>query len=245
VVYKGKWRGGEVAIKQMPVSELSGKELEEFKGEAALMSKLRPHTNVVQFIGACIRPGEPLCILTEYLDGGSLLNMLKKKTLTGEDLIKIARGIAAGMLHLVSENIVHRDLAARNILLSLNLVPKVADFGLSRLSERADNSSFTATTVGPLRWMSPESLSDRCYSEKTDVWSFGVLLFELMTYGELPYPQVTDPVVVATNVAMRKLKLTAPASAPDLLQSIMSLCLKFDPEDRPTFKVIISQFPSL
>jgi len=242
-VYKAKWRGGDVAVKKL-LSVLNDKELVDFQSETALMCKLRPHSNVVQFMGACTKAGDFLAIVTEFMERGSLLAYLKSENqkISHEEMTKIARGIVAGMLHLTSENIIHRDLATRNILLASNLVPKVSDFGMSRFGMN-DSSGKTQSTVGPLRWMSPESLSDGIYSEKSDVYSFGVLIYEILTYGALPYPAIVDPVQVASKVVMGKLTLEVPPNSPPLLAEIMVSAIKFKPEDRPTFKSILALFP--
>jgi len=163
---------------------------------------------------------------------------------TPELFVKISKGIAAGMVHLSEEKLVHRDLAARNILLTSSLVPKVSDFGMSRFNATGDDSGKTGSLVGPLRWMSPESLSEGVYSEKTDVYSFGVLLWEIMTFGTQPYPEFIDPVVVGTRVAMGKLTLEAPKGAPASIADAMNSCIKYNPDERPVFRAVIALFPS-
>eukprot|EP01114_Cavostelium_apophysatum_P022167 TRINITY_DN792_c0_g1_i1.p1 TRINITY_DN792_c0_g1~~TRINITY_DN792_c0_g1_i1.p1 ORF type:complete len:2277 (+),score=541.08 TRINITY_DN792_c0_g1_i1:192-7022(+) len=244
-VFKGKWRGGDVAVKKIQ-TQLSEKELSEFQGEAQLMSTLRPHTNVVQFLGASTQKSQPLCIVTEFLEGGSLSTYLQSpqgQAMGEEAMIKIARGIAAGMVHLISENIIHRDLAARNILLTSSLVPKVSDFGMSRFG-KTDDVGKTGSTVGPLRWMSPESLTNGIYSEKTDVYSFGVVIYEILSHGKLPYAHLADPVQVASQVVMGKLHLEAPQNSSSLLVEVMKACLRFSPEERPAFKAVLALFPT-
>jgi len=242
VVYRGRWRDGEVAVKKLS-NALSASELNEFRSEASLMANLRPFVNVVQFLGVCTSASAPLCIVTEFCEGGSLASKLMGESAVDMDeptLTKIARGIAAGMLHLSSEGIVHRDLAARNILLTSSHTPKVSDFGMSRFGVSPDSANVTMTTVGPLRWMSPESLADREYSEKSDVWSYGIVLWEMLS-RQPPYPGV-DQIQVATRVAQGKMFLSPPANSPYILASIMRDCLQFDPKQRPTFKQICSRF---
>jgi hypothetical protein len=241
VVYVGRWRDAEVAIKRLN-SQLSEKELEDFRSEAKLMAALRPHPNVLQFLGICSKPGKPLCIVSTYLPGGSLYHLLRAKSsdLSDDAKVKLARGIAAGMQHLASERIVHRDLASRNILVDAAMVPKVADFGLSRFAPKKEDTSKTNSNVGPLRWMSPESLSEREYSEKSDVWSFGVVLFEITTRGD-PYDGV-DAIQVATKVAKGHLKCEPAEDCPPLLADIMIDCMSFDPKERPTFREICKLF---
>jgi len=114
---------------------------------------------------------------------------------------------------------------------------------MSRFSNTADSGGVTGSTVGPLRWMSPESLSDGIYNEKTDIYSFGILVWETMTNGSRPYPTINDPVQVASKVVMGQLKLEIPLTAPSILADIMRSCMKFKADERPTFKDIIALFP--
>jgi len=244
VVFKGRWRDAVCAIKKL-INDLSPEQLAEFRGEAELMSKLRPHPNVVQFLGVCSKPGKPLCIVAEFLEGGSLSSLIynKPNALSADQQVDIARGCAAGLLHLSSEGIIHRDLAARNILLTGNLTPKVSDFGMSRFGMTEENVHKTTSNFGPLRWMSPESLLEREYSEKSDVWSYGVLLYELTT-SKLPYENL-DMVQVATKVSNGKLKLEPSPSSPPVLQKLILKCQQLSPASRPTFKEIGFLFSSI
>eukprot|EP01097_Dermamoeba_algensis_P004890 TRINITY_DN3137_c0_g1_i1.p1 TRINITY_DN3137_c0_g1~~TRINITY_DN3137_c0_g1_i1.p1 ORF type:complete len:567 (+),score=154.12 TRINITY_DN3137_c0_g1_i1:49-1701(+) len=142
VVFRGKWRLQDVAVKKL-LDTLTDKELEDFKQEAALMTNLRPHRNVVQLIGICSNPDYPLCIVTEFLNSGSLSSLLSKPDfhLTWQLAHSILLGVAAGLYHLHSENILHRDLAARNILMDGMMEPRIADFGLSQKSQILNRSS--------------------------------------------------------------------------------------------------------
>jgi len=243
-VSKGRWRGGEVAVKKL-VSTLNSEQLRDFRQEIAIMCSLRPHPSVVQFFGASTKPGQPLCIVTEFLEGGSLLHLLQVdgQSISPSDMTKMAKGIASGMVHLISEKIIHRDLAARNILLTGSRTCKVSDFGMSRFGNTEDISGSTQTTVGPLRWMSPESISDGEYSEKTDVWSYGVTLYEIVSRAQIPYGQIKDPVQAAHKVAMGKVTLVPPEDCPPLLAELMRSCLQLEADSRPSFKSILSSFP--
>jgi len=213
------------------------KELEDFRFESLLMLKLRPHVNLVQLLGICSREGKPF-IVTEFIALGSLHQFIRTPTgkkKIDENQLNIAKGIAAGMYHLVSENIIHRDLAARNVLLTENLTPKISDFGYSRLVLESESGSMTKSNVGPLKWMAPESMERKIYNEKTDVWSFGVTIWEMITAMD-PYPELT-PIQTVVQVCQNKVILEIPKSSP-VLETIMALCFRFNPEKRPSFKEI-------
>jgi len=232
-VWKGKWRGLIVAIKKLRDS-LDEKQQTDFLDEARVMSSLRNHPNVVLFMGVTQSP-YPLCIVTEFHEMGSLLYYLEDHpNLDIYIKMNIVKGIALGMVHLHSENIIHRDLAARNILLTKTLEPKVSDFGLSR-SIKSDRG-MTTSNIGPLKWMSPEAMTQKIYSPASDVWSFGVLIFEIFSNVE-PY-QNLDPVQTAFQVCDHGLRLTPPENAPPVIKKIMIECFQTNPAKRPSFSEI-------
>lgn len=193
VVYLATYRLQKVAVKKMPVADLTEAQIEEFKRECDLVKSLRPHSNIVT--GLCLFPSlrthiavlvlgvhtsDPLCTVTEFVAGGSLLDYLKTHDFNDKQVLHIAKDVAAGMAHLHKEGIVHRDLAARNLLVSTDIFPiKITDFGLARLveGEGAENAKNTRSDVGPLRWMAPESMLKKEYSTKTDVWAYGIGIF--------------------------------------------------------------------
>jgi serine/threonine protein kinase len=140
------------------------------------------------------------------------------------------------MLHLHSENIIHRDLAARNILLTANLDAKVSDFGLSRQKEAKEFESKTKSDVGPLKWMSPEAIKKKVYSTKSDVWSYSILMWEVIARRE-PYPKM-DSVTAAMAVCHEDLRPTIPAYCEPVFSRLMQSCWNTDPEERPSFKEI-------
>jgi len=232
-VWRGKWHDTDVAIKKL-LDALDEKQQKEFVAEAKVMKSLRNHPNVVLFIGVTRSP-YPLCIVTEFLEKGSLQDFLSDHpNLELEIRMNIVRGIARGMLHLHSQNIVHRDLAARNILLTNTLEPKVSDFGMSRYV--SENTGTTLSTIGPLKWMSPESIVKKKYSLPSDVWSFGVLLFEIFSNRE-PYPEL-DAVQAALQVCEHGLRLTPSDNTPQIIKDIMFVCFQTDPSKRPFFSQI-------
>jgi len=188
----------------------------------------------------CTTPS--LCLVIEYMEGGSLLDfIMSDQEISLQTLAQITRGCAAGIAYLHKENCTHRDIAARNILLSENLVPKISDFGLARVVE-GDDSKVTETSVGPLRWMSPESIRDRIYSKKSDVWSFGILLIEI--YGrDTPFPDLR-PVEVANLTAHYELHPTAPSEAPKIIHVLVEQCCRYEPVSRPDFSEICQKLES-
>jgi c-src tyrosine kinase len=228
------------------VERTSAQDREEFQAEAQVMSTLRPHSNVVQFQGVAEGDGH-MYLVTEFCAGGSLYSLLHSSSapeISRASQVKFCRGIAAAMLHLSSEGLVHRDLASRNVLLSESQLPKVSDFGMSRLTEGAESGGQTASNVGPLKWMAPESLRDRVYSEKSDVFSFGVVVFEILAredpYGDTPGFQVaTKMATEATRPQLRRCDDT-----PDL-QALIESCMAYEAAQRPRFKDITKTLASI
>jgi len=238
VVYKGEWRGSVVAIKKMLMDNLLNKDPANFKAEASLMKSLRPHSNVVMLLGLC---ESPLCLITEFCSNGSLSTLLLSKAdLNSATKYQITLGVTAGMLHLHSENVVHRDLAARNVLLTPDNVPKITDFGLARINIKDEN--ITKSTIGPLKWMAPESIKSQKYSFKSDVWSYGITVIEIYS-RKMPYPEL-DGVNVAIQVVGGTMQHPVPGDAPADIAAIIKKCTQFKPENRPTFKEISTMFTS-
>jgi len=241
IVYKAIYRDQEVAFKT--VKNLNQKQLDDFKREAALMVTLKPHTNVLKCFGVCLEPNEPIGIITEFL-WGSLKDLLKQfqGKFSFPEIAGLASDVAKGMRHLQIENVVHRDLSARNILVAEGKnkwTCKVADFGLSRIIEAPDASGKTVSDVGPIRWMAPESLLYKTYSVKSDVWSFGVTMVEILDNGRDPYPDL-DPVQAASNVMYNNLRPTIPETCPPKLEEMLKQCFSRSPEERPDFKHILT-----
>jgi len=241
VVYKGLWRNAPVIVKKIKLEDEQSRK--EFLEEAKLIKQIRPHPNVVQFLGVC---EEPLMIVNEYLEGGSMERYLDNQTspLPNSTVISLIKGIASGMYHLAAENIVHRDLAARNVLLTATLIPKINDFGLSRMLVRNDAYMSNAQSL-PLKWLAPESMqqTNQVYSEKSDVWSFGIVCIEILT-RKRPYPEL-DAFEVVYRTRNGELKPTIPENCPEGLKTVLELCFEFDPQRRPTFKVICKMLESL
>jgi len=239
VVYKANWRDTVVAVKKMHEMNMDAKSLDDFKREAKLLELLNPHPNVVLFLGIT-SPPQPLAIITEFCAGGSLWSHLQTNAKVSlEEQNKIFHGVLLGILHLESENIVHRDLAARNVLLTEDFDVKVTDFGLSRYG-RENESHTTKSDVGPIKWMAPECIRDRLYSFKSDVWAFGVLMWEVVCREE-PFLKM-NTLDVAMGVCFNNMRLKIPENCNPLFAKIMKECWESDPENRPSFKQIYSEF---
>mmetsp|Transcript_26441 Transcript_26441/g.29462 ORF Transcript_26441/g.29462 Transcript_26441/m.29462 type:complete len:828 (+) Transcript_26441:169-2652(+) len=237
VVSLAKWRSALVAVKQLRARD--GQGLQDFIAEASKLSQLRPHPHVVQYIGVT---QDPVCLITEYMPKGDLWTRLREKTgLLGRDALSAIKGVASGLLHLHSEGVVHRDIAGRNVLIYEDFHVKLTDFGYARLL-RGDQDNFTNQTVGPFRWMAPETMwpitddGKRRYSRKSDVWMFGCFVYEVF-FRRVPYDWIEDVSKIASGVADGTLSLPLPASVPKVA-NMMRLCLKWEPQERPSFSEI-------
>jgi len=244
VVYRGEYGGQKVAVKMLHREQVDEKMFQEFQREAALMVNMNPHENVVATYGVCIdSDNKPIAIVAEYLEKGSLRNLLEDTSthISFLQAIGIGRDIAKGMEHIHSQQIFHRDLSARNILVKEKdggWICKVADFSLSRFAK--GDEGVTRSNTGPLKWMAPESLSEKKYGIKSDVWSFGVTLCEVLTRQE-PYPEL-DNVQAASHVMHKGLKPRPPDNTPLKLTKLIEQCFQTDPKKRPTFSEIIQVF---
>ncbi|XP_050105087.1 serine/threonine-protein kinase STY46-like isoform X4 [Malus sylvestris] len=197
-LYKGTYCTQEVAIKVLKPECVNPDMLKDFAQEVYIMRKVR-HKNVVQFIGACTKHPS-LCIVTEYMPGGSVYDYLHKQkgVFKLPSLLKVAIDVSKGMTYLHQNNIIHRDLKAANLLMDENEVVKVADFGVARV--KSQSGVMTAET-GTYRWMAPEVIEHKPYDHKADIFSFGVVLWELLT-GKLPYEYLT-PLQAAVGVSQK------------------------------------------
>ena len=222
----------EVAVKILQRGAMVANELLK---EAASMKKLK-HPKLAQFHGVCTKE-EPIYIITEYFIHGSLLECLRGGgcSLKLHRLIDIGAQVAAGMAYLEEQNFIHQDLAARNILVGKNLVCKVADFGLAHLIDKDIYGTHTPEKF-PIKWTAPEALLHNCFTIKSDVWSFGILLYELITYGHVPYPGMTNPQVL--EAVVKGYRMPCPDDCPELLHEIMRECWRDDRASRPTFETL-------
>ncbi|XP_072544403.1 ephrin type-A receptor 4b [Salminus brasiliensis] len=232
-----------VAIKSLKAG-YSEKQRRDFLSEASIMGQF-DHPNIIRLEGVVTRC-KPVMIITEYMENGSLDTFLKKHDgqFTIIQLVGMMRGIASGMKYLSDMNYVHRDLAARNILVNSNLVCKVSDFGLSRVLE--DDPEAAYTTRGgkiPIRWTAPEAIAYRKFTSASDVWSYGIVMWEVMSYGERPYWEMSNQdVIKAIDEGYR---LPAPMDCPVVLHQLMLDCWEKSRSERPKFGQIVNNLDKL
>ncbi|EMS64397.1 Serine/threonine-protein kinase HT1 [Triticum urartu] len=202
-LYRGTYCSQDVAIKVLKPERVNVDMQREFAQEVYIMRKVR-HKNVVQFIGACTKPPR-LCIVTEFMSGGSVYDYLHKHKgiFKLPALVGVAMDVSKGMSYLHQNNIIHRDLKTANLLMDENGMVKVADFGVARV--KVQSGVMTAET-GTYRWMAPEVIEHKPYDHKADVFSFGILLWELLT-GKIPYEYLT-PLQAAVGVVQKTWILT-------------------------------------
>jgi len=237
IVFRGEWRMIDVAIKRLKEGMISASQLSEFQAEMRIMVNLKPHPNIIQLLGVCAQDENQLCTVTGFCSNGSLDKYLRKNEILNEQKMRWIGGIAKGMFHLAREGYVHRDLAARNVLLDEILQPKISDFGLSRYTEKTVGVQTTKSDVGPLKWMAPECLKQKQYSEKSDVWAFGVVCWEILNQTE-PFPELDAFTASLQVITDKKHPTLPPKSEFPLLHKLMEVCFAYRPEKRPTFQDI-------
>ncbi|XP_067050795.1 ephrin type-B receptor 1-B-like isoform X2 [Acropora muricata] len=215
------------------------KNQKDFLSEASIMGQFN-HPNVIRLVGV-VTQSCPMMILTEFLESGSLDHFLKtrKGKLKTIHLLEMARGVACGMVYLSEMNFIHRDLAARNILVGENLSCKVSDFGLSRelADDNPDSEYVTQGGKIAVRWTAPEALQSRKFSSASDVWSYGVLVWEIMSFSDRPYWEWNNYNVM--NRVENGYRLPSPINCPKLVHNLMLNCWESDKTKRPTFADIV------
>lgn len=234
-VFLSTWRGSMVVVKQLPSGDASEDDFDAFLAEAKILGSIRPHPNVVQFLGCCL--GDKLGIVVEYLEKGDLLHYVRMHVTSMETRITMALDAALGMLHLHRENIVHCDLAARNLLVyhtGSRIGVKISDFGLAKVGARYVSRS----GVGPVKWMAPEAIRGRVYSQESDIWSFGTVLWEIVSHGKEPFGESGDLVALALAIC-KGLKEEVPEDCPDTLRNLINQCWALDPHARPSFAEVV------
>ncbi|XP_045574738.1 ephrin type-B receptor 5 isoform X2 [Salmo salar] len=218
-----------------------------FMTEAGVLGQF-DHPNVLKLEGV-VTHNPPERIITEFMENGPLDAFLRENEdqFSVLQLVGMVRGVGAGMRYLSERNFVHRDLSARNVLVNSNLVCKVSDFGLSRLMRSLDHNMPTYTaSLGskiPVRWTAPEAFQHRKFSSASDVWSFGVLMWEVMSYGERPYWDMSNQEVM--KVVADQYRLPAPHNCPPALHSLMLQCWQAERGDRLGFDSLLSSLDRL
>ncbi|EDQ88932.1 uncharacterized protein MONBRDRAFT_44237 [Monosiga brevicollis MX1] len=229
-VFKGIYNNKTVAIKTIKEESM---ETVEFMKEAHVMKKLQ-HPNLVKLIGVCSTE-LPMYIVQEFVPYGDLLSYLRlpqsRIQLDHVSMLYIAQQIADGMSALEAQNTIHRDLAARNCLVGENLSVKVADFGMGRVVD--DLYTARTGTKMPIKWTAPEALCYDAFSVKSDVWSFGITLWEIATFGDVPYPGLEARDVI--NQLEGGYRMPEPQDCPAGLYEIMTQCWALESRERPSF----------
>ncbi|XP_044059587.1 tyrosine-protein kinase receptor UFO isoform X2 [Siniperca chuatsi] len=234
-----------VAVKTMKIAICTRSEMEDFLREAACMKEF-DHPNVMRLLGVCLQTVEsegypsPVVILP-YMKHGDLHSYLLYSRLgdcpvylPSQMLVKFMTDIARGMEYLSSKNFIHRDLAARNCMLNENMNVCVADFGLSKKIYNGDYYRQGRISKMPVKWIAIESLADRVYTTKSDVWSFGVTMWEIATRGQTPYPGVENSEIY--DYLRQGNRLKQPPDCLDCIYALMFSCWLLSPKDRPSFE---------
>ncbi|XP_041666439.1 tyrosine-protein kinase Fer isoform X2 [Cheilinus undulatus] len=203
-----------------------------FLSEARIL-KQYDHPNIVKLIGVCTQR-QPIYIVMELVPGGDFLSFLRKKKdeLKTKQLVRFSVDAAAGMAYLESKNCIHRDLAARNCLVGEGSMLKISDFGMSRQEDDGIYSSSGLKQI-PIKWTAPEALNYGRYSSESDVWSYGILLWETFSLGVCPYPGMTNQ--QAREQVEKGYRMACPQRCPDDVYKVMQRCWQYNPEDRPKF----------
>ncbi|CAK6967751.1 tyrosine-protein kinase ITK/TSK [Scomber scombrus] len=239
LVLEGRWRERKVAVKTIREECMSD---EEFKEEARVMMKLSHH-KLVELYGVCTQRS-PMCLVFEFMEYGCLSDYLRsnKGQLSQDVMLGMCLDVSEGMAYLESSNFIHRDLAARNCLISRNNEVKVSDFGMTRFV-LDDQYTSSLCSKFPVKWSAPEVIKFCKFSSKSDVWSFGVLMWEVYNEGRLPYENRSNAEVVESlNAGLRLLK---PRLAPQPVYLLMEWAWKEKPDDRPSFALLLHELASL
>ncbi|XP_078379905.1 proto-oncogene tyrosine-protein kinase receptor Ret-like [Oculina patagonica] len=247
-----------VAVKMLKFNSPESDKRDLLK-ELETMKQLKPHPYVIKLLG-CVTQSEELLVLIEYVPYGDLLGYLRKSrglndtyykdpdikpqtSLTSQQLMKFAWQIADGMSYLSSKSIIHRDLAARNVLVGERETCKVTDFGMAR--DVQQENIYEKKTKGrlPVKWTAYEALLYGTYTTKSDIWSYGVVLYEIFTIGGSPYPRMDGRKIA--NMLQQGYRMPKPQHVDDKLYQIMMKCWQNDPDTRPTFTDLKNQLKDM
>lgn len=253
-------RKGRVAVAvKMLKEDATERELADLVQEMEVMKVIGSHKNIINLLGCCTQNG-PLLVIVVYAPHGNLRDFLRERRppvrsregyerpvatrpLTLKDLISFSYQVVRGMEYLATKNCIHRDLAARNVLVAENYVLKIADFGLTRNLQNIDYYKKTTDGRLPVKWMAPEALFDKKYTSKSDVWSYGVLLWEIFTLGGNPYPSI--PVEELFKLLRDGYRMEQPPYSSEDMYHIMQKCWRQKPEDRPSFSLLVEEIDKI
>uniref|UniRef100_A0A4W5MSL7 Fibroblast growth factor receptor n=1 Tax=Hucho hucho TaxID=62062 RepID=A0A4W5MSL7_9TELE len=241
-----------VAVKMLK-DDATEKDLSDLVSEMEMMKMIGKHKNIINLLGACTQEG-PLYVIVEYASKGNLreylrarrppgmeysydINRCSDEQLAFKDLVSCTYQVARGMEYLASQKCIHRDLAARNVLVTESNFMKIADFGLARDVHNIDYYKKTTNGRLPVKWMAPEALFDRVYTHQSDVWSFGVLMWEIFTLGGSPYPGI--PVEELFKLLKEGHRMDKPGNCTNELYMMMKDCWHAISSHRPTFKQLV------
>ncbi|KXJ23083.1 Fibroblast growth factor receptor 3 [Exaiptasia diaphana] len=245
-----------VAVKMLK-EDATEHELADLISEMEVMKTIGQHKNIINLIGACTQDG-PLFVVVEYAKFGNLRQFLRdrrpvpdymevssepREKLHLSDLVSFAYQVSRGMEYLESKKCIHRDLAARNVLVAEDHVIKIADFGLARDVHNIDYYRKTTDGRLPVKWMALEALFDRVYTAQSDVWAFGVLLWEIVTFGGSPYPGI--PLEKLFELLKSGYRMEKPVNCDDNMYAIMLECWRDDPFQRPTFTQLVKEMDAM
>ncbi|XP_031702441.1 tyrosine-protein kinase Fes/Fps isoform X2 [Anarrhichthys ocellatus] len=245
----GEVYSGRLCSDKTPVAVKSCKEnlapehKSKFLMEARIL-KQYDHPNIVKLIGVCTQK-QPIYIIMELVQGGDFISFLRREghSLKPKMLVKMTENIASGMEFLESKKCIHRDLAARNCLVAQHNVVKISDFGMSRQQDDGVYSAGGGLRQIPVKWTSPEALNYGRFTTESDVWSFGVLLWETFSMGMTPYTSMTNQ--QTRDEVEKGYRMPAPHGCPVEISRIMSSCWQYDPKNRPSFKKLRAELSTI
>ncbi|XP_055996905.1 uncharacterized protein LOC125647380 [Ostrea edulis] len=237
-----------VAVKKLSAGS-QNESISDFLFEALTLSKFN-HKNIVRCLGITSDPNGELLLVLELMEGGDLKNYLRRHSqredLSVQELLKISVDIAHGCQYLEENRFIHRDIAARNCLLSTvdsNKIAKIGDFGFAKDIHGSEYYKKSEMAMAPVRWMPEESFKDGKFSSKSDVWAYGVLLWEIFSFGKLPYEDQTNAEVMAK--VMNGHRLGQPRLCPIQVYNVMGECWNTEPDKRPYFKAVLTLLSSI
>uniref|UniRef100_A0A665T1X9 Tyrosine-protein kinase n=1 Tax=Echeneis naucrates TaxID=173247 RepID=A0A665T1X9_ECHNA len=243
-VYSGRLRSDSTPVAVKSCKEnLAPEHKSKFLMEARIL-KQYDHPNIVKLIGVCTQK-QPIYIIMELVQGGDFLTFLRHNgnSLKVKVLVRMTENVAAGMEYLESKKCIHRDLAARNCLVAEHKVVKISDFGMSRQQDDGVYSAEGGLRQIPVKWTAPEALNYGRYTTESDVWSFGVLLWETFSLGMTPYSSMTN--TQTRDEVERGYRMPAPYGCPVEISRIMTSCWQYEAKNRPSFKKLRAELSSM